>query len=276
MDDTLAQHYPSKGGDGPTWEIIRQTLIDHEEFLLNWLQSPPQTNEVSRSAVIWPAFMEVARLADKPLHLLEVGASGGLNLQASRFSYDLGGVSCGDLQSKLCLSPEWKGNRPIENAVEIVSREACDLNPLDPTKKEDVLRLRAYVWPDQKDRHERLEKAITLAQQFPAPVDKADAIDWLGSKLSTMKSGACTTLYSTIAWQYLPKSARDLGEKQIVNASTSLSGDQALAWVRFEADGKTPGAGIRLQLWQSGQSKPIDCVLGRADFHGRWIDWTGA
>ena len=276
LDDTLAQYYPSNGGNVPPWEVIQQALIDHEAFLLNWLQSPPQTNEVSRSAVIWPAFMEIARLVDLPLHLLEVGASGGLNLQANRFAYKFGDVFCGDIKSMLCLTPEWKGKSPAVSVVDVVGREACDLNPLDPTRDDDALRLRAYVWPDQDDRHERLDKAIELAQRFPAPVDKADAIDWLRSKLANLRLGVCTTIYSTIAWQYLPQTARDEGEKLVYDAAESLAGDQALAWVRFEADGDTPGAAIRLQLWEAGPKKNVDCVLGRADFHGRWVNWNGA
>jgi len=47
-----------------------------------------------------------------------------------------------------------------------------------------------------------------------------------------------------------------------------------LAWVRFEADGKSPGGGIRLQMWSDLSPGELDKSFGRADFHARWIDWT--
>ncbi len=275
-DTKLAQYYPTDGGNCPPWSEIQRVLVEHEVFLLDWMQSPPQTNEVSRSAVIWPAFMEIVRLTGKPLHLLEVGASGGLNLQASRFAYDLGGIICGNKDSELRLTPEWKGDLPNVADVEIAGREACDLNPLDPTQDDDALRLQAYVWPDQADRHDRLNKAVKIARLFPAPVEKADAIVWLREKLSGLRPEYCTVIYSTIAWQYLPENARAEGERMIFEDAGSLVEDKTLAWVRFEADGDTPGAGVRLQLWQGNEGKNIDCLLGRADFHGRWIDWWAA
>jgi hypothetical protein len=39
----------------------------------------------------------------------------------------------------------------------------------------------------------------------------------------------------------------------------------------MEADGSTePGAALTLTLWPGEKVIP----LGRADFHGRWVDWT--
>lgn len=272
QDEELAKHYPSAGGDWPVWEDLERVLIEHEEFLLNWMTSPPQTNEVSRSGVIWPALMEVARLTQKPLSLLEVGASGGLNLQACHFAYDLDGMVCGDTDSSLTLKPEWKGNTPTLASVEISDRAGCDINPLDPTSAQDALRLRSYVWADQTDRHDRLNKALQIAGQYPVKVDREDAVTWLSSKLAKLDHSVCTVIYSTIAWQYLPQAARAAGEELIVRQALQAKDKNAdLAWLRFEADGQTPGAAIRLQLW----SKDVDAVLGRADFHGRWVDWVG-
>ena len=37
-----------------------------------------------------------------------------------------------------------------------------------------------------------------------------------------------------------------------------------------EADGETPGAGLTLRLWPGD----LRLVLGRACFHGRWVDWS--
>lgn len=268
----LAALYPPHHDHVPQWNIISKALKEHADFLLDWLQSPPQTNEVSRSGVVYPALMAISKASNLPLQILEVGGSGGLNLQSDRFSYDLGGVRCGADGSELHLSPEWRGNPPVKADLQIAHRAACDLNPLDPLNAHDELRLRSYVWPDQPERKHRIDAALKIAQTYPAKVELCDAVDWLGGSLEHLANDLCTVIYSTIAWQYLPKSARDAGEALIVTCGGSqTTPTKQLAWLRFEADEQSPGGGIRLQMWPSG----IDVQLGRADFHARWVDWIG-
>lgn len=271
-DQNLAQFYPPHRLEAPDWSHIKSALTEHEDFLLDWMRSPPQTNEVSRSAVIWPALMTIAKLTGKPLQLLELGASGGLNLQSSRFGYDLGGLLCGMRDSKLQLQPDWKGPMPVMAEPEIFQRHGCDLNPLNPSDADDELRLRSYVWPDQAQRKARMDAALEIAKANPARVDREDALSWLERHVSSLPDQTCTVIYSTIAWQYLPKAARARGAELIENCGNALKGNSKdLAWLRFEADGKSPGGGIHLQLWPLG----CDQDLGRADFHARWVDWQG-
>ena len=271
-DDALAAIYPPHQMEAPDWPDLARGLHEHETFLMDWMQSVPQTNEVSRSSVIFPALMQIAHRCQMPLSLLEVGASGGLNLRANKFSYDLGGLTCGTAGSKLHLTPEWRGSSPVLADPDIVARRACDLNPLDPLDPADELRLRAYVWPDQAERKARIDAAIEIARDNPAVVDRQDAVKWLEQQLNNLPADTCTVIYSTVAWQYLPQEAQAAGEKLIFARGESLRGsDKALAWLRFEADGNSPGGGIRLQMWPN----KLDCLLGRADFHARWVDWRG-
>ncbi|MEP1209604.1 MAG: DUF2332 family protein [Rhizobiaceae bacterium] len=272
QDEALAAEYPPHKLEAPAWPALERALHEHESFLLDWMQSVPQTNEVSRSSVIYPALMTIAERCQQPLSLLEVGASGGLNLRADRFSYDLGGQQCGEPGSQLHLVPQWQGSLPKIAAPDIASRSGCDLNPLDPLDPADELRLRAYVWPDQADRKARIDAALLIARDNPATVDRQDAVQWLGHQLANLPEATCTVIYSTIAWQYLPKPAQEAGEDLIFETGQALVGTgRQLAWLRFEADGESPGGGIRLQMWPDG----LDCLLGRADFHARWVDWRG-
>ena len=267
----LAKFYPPNTPIVPDWAIVETALVEHEPFLLDWMKSPPQTNEVSRSGVIWPALMLIARETSKPLNLLEVGASGGLNLRLDHFAYDLGGTKSGQSDSAVQIEPDWRGQPAEKYTVSIAARRGCDLNPLDPTNAADALRLRAYVWPDQAARHERLNGAIALAHSAPADVARMDAVAWLEKELEAAKVGLCRVIYSTIAWQYLSEDARTKGEAIIREAAQAAMEETPLAWLRFEADSETPGAGITLSLWP----KDVHAPLGRGDFHGRWVDWRG-
>ena len=167
------------------------------------------------------------------------------------------------------MAPETRGDAVAVHEAIIESRAGCDINPLDPTDDNDALRLQAYVWPDQADRFARLNGALKLARANPVAVEKIDAIEWLKRELAGPVSDVCTVIYSTIAWQYLPEQARVEGEQIIRDAGSRAAADAPLAWLRFEADGETPGAAISLILWPGGKTRS----LGRADYHGRWLDW---
>ncbi|MEM8750360.1 MAG: DUF2332 family protein [Pseudomonadota bacterium] len=268
----LAAHYPPHSSDAPPWQIVVDVFVEHEPFLLDWMESPPQTNEVQRSNVLWPGLMTIAGRFGPKLRILEVGASAGLNLHMDRFAYRHGDLNYGDKDSLLRLEPEWRGTSPTAHKVDIVERGGCDINPLDISDPKDVMRLRSYLWADQLDRRERLDHAIAIAQANPVKLAKQDAVDWLEDQLSDLPTAVCTVVYSTIAWQYLPDERKQAGEAVIMNAAGRATDSSPLAWLRFEADGQTPGASIRLQTWPDGR----DDVLGRGDFHGRWVDWTGA
>jgi hypothetical protein len=54
-------------------------------------------------------------------------------------------------------------------------------------------------------------------------------------------------------------------------AGEAATTEAPLAWFGMENDGDVRGAALTLGLWPSN----LTFDLGRADFHGRWIEWRG-
>ncbi|MEQ9694738.1 DUF2332 family protein [Shimia sp. SDUM112013] len=268
MDADLAAVYPPhEAGDAPLWQAVEAALRRHDQWLCDWVDNAPQTNEVRRAVAMIATSHLLADRYDLPVRLSELGASGGLNLMFDRFALHLNGTLYGSANSPVALSPDWQGPLPPQSRPRITDRRGVDLNPLQAQNPDGALRLLAYLWPDQTERMERTRAAIALQE---AKVDRADAIDWLEQRLEGRFDGL-HLIYHTIAWQYFPDAVQTRGKALIETAGDAATESRPLAWLRMEADADTPGAGLSLRLWPG--DRQID--LGRIDFHGRWVYWRG-
>lgn len=265
----IACYPPNNATQIQLWDAIETAFSTHETQILHWLDLPPQTNEVLRSAALIPACLGLQEHFGLPLVLSELGASAGLNLNWDRFRLTVQGKDFCDATSPVHLTPDWSGPLPPHITPHVIGKAGCDLNPLDPAQ--DALRLRAYIWPDQTQRIIRTKAAVEIAQNTPATVDRCDAKDWLQERLAHCHTGAVHVIYHTIAWQYFPPAVQQSCETLIRAAGSAATTDAPIAWVSMEADGKADGASLRVTSWPDGETQKV----GRADFHGRWIRWFG-
>lgn len=260
---------PARSDDDALWAAISQAFVSHADFILERLTSPPQTNEVRRSGALLPGFLSLGARFGKPLVLSEIGASAGLNLQWDRYRYVLGDAAWGNPDSPVLISPEWRGNPAPAASLVVADRAGCDLNPVEAADPVQRLRMLSYIWADQTERLARTRAALDLAAQHRLHVEKADAIAWLKMRLAEPFTGSTHVVFNTIAWQYLPPALQEEGEQLIAEAGARATDDAPLARLQLEGDGKPDGAALTLQIWPSGKKQDI----GRADFHGRWVDW---
>ncbi|WBU61848.1 DUF2332 domain-containing protein [Paracoccus albus] len=254
-------------GDVPA-SLIAEVLVTHELRILDWLQFAPQTNEVGRSAALIAAASFAIGQLDHPLPLAlsELGASAGLNLNFPDYALTVGGKRIGPANAPITLQPDWSGPLPGHARLQSVSRRGVDLSPLDHT---DPLRMRAYIWPDQPARLERLDAAIAHAADHPPELEKGDASDWLETQI-LYRQGELSFVYHTVAFQYFPADVKRRVTERLQRAGQAATASAPLAHFSMEADEVAGGAALTLELWTGDAHR---WHLGRADFHGRWIDW---
>ena len=260
----VAVYPPNAPNDADFQSAVVQALRNHDNFLCDWIDNAPQTNEVRRSAVLIGAAQLLAHRYDLPFQLSELGASAGLNLMFDQFRLDVG-AGFGPA-SDVHLKPEWQGALPPNGTISVAERRGVDLNPLNAHDATDALRLQSYLWADQAERLQRTRAAIALQD---AALDQGDAIDWLQRRLQTPWDGCLHLIFHTVAWQYFPADAQARGCALIEAAGAEASSNAPLAWLSYEADGNAPGAALILRLWPGD----LRIDIGRADFHGRWVDW---
>ncbi|NBB98239.1 MAG: DUF2332 family protein [Alphaproteobacteria bacterium] len=251
--------------DAQLWRSLDAVLRLNADAILPVLDHAPQTNEVARSAVFIAAGHWLTAAFGLPLVLTELGSCAGLNLLWDRYALQIGDQSFGPEEAAITLAPEWYGPLPPSASPVIRARAGVDRNPLDPVTDKD--RLQSYIWPDQPDRMERQAAALDLAAEMRAPIHKGCAVAWLSDRLSRPQPQACHMVYHSLFWQYLDSAQ----QREIIDAMARarLQSDEPLAHVAMEADDEGPGARVTLTLWPQG----AEIALGRADFHGAWIDW---
>ena len=97
-----------------------------------------QTNEVGRCTYLLPAFVLAAIRCDRPLWVIDVGASAGMNLLFDRYAYDYGnGTRAGDMSSAVRLRTEVRG-RPCGDGADAADCRPCRRRPVaDRSRRRD-------------------------------------------------------------------------------------------------------------------------------------------
>jgi hypothetical protein len=245
-----------------------RALEEHPAGVLEFLSTPPQTNEVGRSAVLIGGLLMIASRTGLPLDVYEIGSSAGLNLRPDLYQYRLGEAGWGPCNSALRLAPSWEGPQPpVEAALTIRSRRGCDANPIDLRNRSARERLVAYIWADQIERIARMRSAIEIALSFPVTVDCAEAADWVERQIEPAPApGSARVLFHSVVWSYLSEASRNRIRAHLIRAGAAASREAPLAWLRFEL-AEPPE--LRLTLWPPGE----ETLVAHAHPHGTWVRW---
>src|SRR2546425_8943000 len=79
----------------------------------------------------------------------------------------------------------------------VVDRVGVDLEPIDVRDDDQVLWLRALVWPEHRERATLLASALTLARRSPPPIVRGDASACLPDVLREARRDAAVCVTHT-------------------------------------------------------------------------------
>jgi hypothetical protein len=257
-------------GQGDPAAILADVVRRHDQRLLGWLDSPPQTNEVGRSAALIAGLAVAAERFGTPFQLLELGSSAGLNLHLDRFAFTLGTTRLGKDDAPVRLLPDWSGGSPPPVMPRIADRAGVDQAPVDVRDPAIAERLIAYVWPDQAARLDRIEGAIAIARQGPMLVEKGDAADWIEHRLATPQAdGVVRAVMHSVFWQYLPEATQQRIDHAIRRAGERATAEHPLIWLSFEPGPNLWTMALTLRTWPGGE----ETCLAHCHPHAAWIEW---
>lgn len=295
----LAAYYPSLGGSrAPDAGLAAalETFVEHEAPQLRdtIAHRATQTNEVGRSAALWPALAEVARAHEgRPLALFDFGCSAGLNLSvdAFRITYrDRAGAplfSVGpDDPQATALGCRLLDATPPRGAWRLAARLGVDRHPVSLDDAGALRWLRACLWPSERARATRFEQALRQARAARHPVQAADdGLAVLAGWLRELPAGITPVLFNSWVLAYFTP-AELAAHTERVHALIRAHG---LVWLSAE-DGTCLRATTGLEpppapagvpgtptWWSLGERDAAGQVRHRllacSHPHGDWLDW---
>jgi hypothetical protein len=276
-DHTLSGFYPDieseHDQDHDPYPHFRAFCLENSGAIDDILRTRlVQTNEVQRSALLLPAFQFLASQTKRPLALVEIGTSAGLNLLWDRYAYDYGnGRICGDKNSEVKLECELRGELPptlSHKLPETKFRVGLDLSPLNVNNEDDMLWLKALVWPEHKKRMALLESAVRIAQKHPLRLLKGDALEVLPDVLQTSPTDCTVCIVSTFTLNQFSKESHEKLGLLLTEAPK-----KELYFVYAEYVEYSPGAYPELHAVLRRGIQREDKRLAKCEPHGEWLEW---
>jgi hypothetical protein len=244
------------------WEAFQSTLDAHREWIAHFVQHQNiQTNEPQRCFALLPIFLTVARLSGRPLDLLELGTSGGLNLLWDHYQYRYRDGTWGASEAGLELTGDeaHNGHVPadlLQQQVEVRSRRGIDLNPVDVGSAEGIRLLESFVLGDPV-RTARLHQATAVVRRCPPELFRGNYLDVLPDFLTRQADDALTVIFQTISTIYL---ALDL-RLRLNGIIESVGRKRSLAWITTptpEEHGQRLGDyPLELTIWPPGEKRTV-------------------
>ncbi len=260
----LALYYRSLVDDPLAFEDVDHAFVEfvvaNEEAIVELANSRyTQTNECRRCVALLPGVMTSPF---ERFHLVEIGASAGLNLALDRYRYDFGGLEWGP-DSPVHLTAGVPGDQPRLRPIEIGRRVGIDINVIDRNDRDDRLWLDALIWPEHEERRERLRRALELTSDMDLDLIEGSVLDRLEQVLTDLPGREpVVVMNSFVLIQLDPDQRREVehivaaarNSRPIYRVSLEFI-DKDDDWARLEV-------GNESELAELGQAHP----------HGEWVD----
>jgi hypothetical protein len=266
----LYEFYPSITNHPGKAEDAYPAFVDFcrrsSEEIIELLKSKiVQTNEVRRCSYLYPVFSHIFHMTKKPLALIEIGTSAGLQLFVDKYSYSYGTEKIfGNLDSEVHLRSEIRGNQSLLNRLphlDVATRIGVDLHINDVRNTEDYLWLKALIWPEHDERRELFEKAASYVSNQTLSLIQGDGVELLNSLVADIPTDQTICIFHTHVANQMPVKIKEKLLEQI----------KEIGYRRgvFHIYNNIYDANLHLDYYLDGKESLN--TIGETEGHGRWF-----
>lgn len=239
----LSAYYRIHGGtkdvDAGLVPAFVSFCTEHHDSLYDLVaQGSTQTNEIRRCVALRLGMRDVASHSSAPVHLVEPGASAGLNLIFEQYHYEVGDVTVragdtSDVTVRCRVRGDVLGADALDTYPPVRQRVGLDRDPVDLSDEHARRWLEAFIWPEQLTELATLRAAI--AQYLHADdirMVRGDALN-MTDVLATLPEDEPVVVFTASLFTYLPPTER----QRFVDQLRQLGDSRPIAWIFAEAPG---------------------------------------
>lgn len=268
----LTMYYPSivdepKESTG-AFPFFKDFCMQNELEIIQLLENKlVQTNEVRRCAYLYPSFCYIYEITKKPLTLIELGTSAGLQLLWDKYSYSYNSSKkYGCTQTNVEINSEIKDdNFPflLEHSPPVVRRIGLDLHINNLIEHEDYLWLKALIWPEHKERNSYFENAALSLKSQSLELIEGDGVSILPQIVPIVSRDSTICVFHT----HVANQISVEGKKMLIQHMQSFGKEREI----FHLYNNMWDRDLHLDYFIDG--KEYNDTLAEMDGHGRWFKW---
>ncbi|OQR56978.1 DUF2332 domain-containing protein [Bacillus sp. CDB3] len=272
-EHTLKRYYHSLVENADTnfenaFQQFKNFCHVNREEIISLLQTKlVQTNEVRRCAYLYPSFCHIFNKVNKPLTLIEIGTSAGLQLFWDQYRYSYGTEEVyGNRQSNVHLKSEIIGEKKpsfLKQSPPVMERIGLDLHVNNLNDEEDYLWLRALIWPEHEERLEKFDQAAALVKEKSVKLIEGDGVALLPAVADQISEDTVICIFHTHVANQMPEQVKYKLEKQIkeIGAKRDVFHLYNNMWDRE----------LHIDYYINGNEY---CeTVGETEGHGKWFSW---
>ncbi|MGO4180035.1 DUF2332 domain-containing protein [Paenibacillus sp. MCAF9] len=248
--------------------FFKHFCLQHKNKIVQLLQSKlVQTNEVRRCAYLYPAFCYMYQKTNKPLAIIEIGTSAGLQLFWDKYSYQYNNSETyGNIDAELVLHSEVRGDialHLLKQSPPVIARIGIDLHVNNLEEEDDYLWLKSLIWPEHNERIVNFDKAASLLKGQQMELFQGNGVKRLAEMVAKITEDCVIGVFHThVANQMthddkveLTDSIRRIGQQRDI----------------FHLYNNMWDPNLHLDYYLEGKEQKE--TLAETDGHGRWFRW---
>ena len=273
VEHPLRHYYPSLTNSPlPVYEsypLFKSFVLNHQEQLKQLFQQKlVQTNEVRRSAYLYPLIASIYGHEQKPLALIEIGSSAGLLLALDHYNYRYNNDLFINLHGHPFTVQSVNSGNPlptsITNKPEIKERIGIDLNVVDLQNPDEYRWMQALIWPEHKERRQQFTEAKAINDTVEKVMMEGDAIQLLPKATQQINTNHQVVIFHTHVANQLPKEVKE--------SLITVLKDESKLRPLYHIYNNLYDMDLHQDYISHGEVQSIR-ILPKPDGHARWFHW---